>query len=589
MLSPMPSTDSSAAPRSNLNSWWGAATAQALHHLGVRAVVISPGSRSTPLSYACAAHEKLDTRVILDERSAAFFALGMARAAHAPVALICTSGTALANYLPAVVEASESGVPLIVLSADRPAELRYRRAGQTIDQVKLFGSHVRFFAEAPLPEPDPGILGAWRDLLTQAIAFASGERMGPVHVNCPFREPLAPESSVDASLPEVPNEFFSCMVPEVSIQRLGHLPSTLPETGWIIAGPACPHDPRAYVRAVSKLSRFLGWPVLADALSPVRHHATEWDAPTAPLTTYDTFLRAENTRQQLQPEAILQLGDLPTSKVLRETLKRWQLPTWIIDPQAASLNAVAVPARPIACRVEELQIEENEASGSSALLEAASAIERRTRAALDAAINQCERLIEPQVARRLIDQLPPDTPIFIASSMPVRDAEYFWPFHDGANPVFFNRGANGIDGTLSSALGVAEATGKGTVLYTGDLALLHDTNGLLAASSACKVGLTIICINNQGGGIFEHLPIASGDRRIFEACFGTPQQVDFALWARAYGIQYRIIDDTDWIADAMSEVHRPGIRLLEVRTNRTHDAHWRKATFAALQDEGCGE
>lgn len=566
--------------RSNVNSWWGAVTAELLWRLGVKTVVISPGSRSTPLTFACAAHGKLETPVILDERSAAFFALGLAKARQEPVALLCTSGTAVANYLPAVIEASESGTPLLVLSADRPPELRYRHAGQTIDQIKILGDAVRFFAEAMLPEAQLTSVRAWRDLLAQAIARSTGGHPGPVHVNCPFREPLGPEDGVDAGLPELPAEFLTGVRPPPVVHRSLALPPDLPRAGWIIAGPQIASNPGACADAVGRLAAHLGWPVLADALSPCRHHLVSENVQV--VTTYDTILRNAGASEAVRPEGVLQLGDLPTSKVLRQRLTAWQLPTWIVDPAPESRNAAAVPAIHLACLAEELEFAG--AAGRNDGTHRIGKYEQAVRRQLDAALETAGAPREPQVARALIESAPRGTPLFLAGSMPVRDAEYFWPFNDAARPIYFNRGANGIDGTLSSALGVAEAVGKPTVLYTGELALLHDTNGLLAGNSAFAGSLTIVCINNGGGGIFEHLPIAR-QGPIFERCFATPQKVDFGKWAAAYDVGFRRIDSLEDLQDALSELPLRGVRLLEVKTDRRQDAAWRRQTFARIAEE----
>ena len=571
------------AARSNVNSWWGAATVDVLWALGVRTVVLSPGSRSTPLTFACAAHGKMDTRVVLDERSAAFFALGIAKARHETVALVCTSGSAVANYLPAVVEAAESGVPLLLLTADRPVELRYRHAGQTIDQVKIFGGAVRLFAEAPLPEPRLEILAAWRDLLTQAVTRTTSGHPGPVHLNCPFREPLSPGTQVDPSLPIILAHFTE-NVATIPIRRRLDLPASLPRAGWIVAGPVSPKDPEAYVSAVTDLSRALGWPILADALNPCRHFADTGCEHV--ISAYDCLLRNPETRDQVRPEGVLQLGELPTSKVLRETLASWQLPTWIVDPAPDSRNAVAAPATYVSCLVEELSIGSNrDLSSVPIATQHLLAANRAACTQLEAALGATTAWIEPRIARSLIEETPDETPIYVASSMPVRDAEYFWSANLGRRPIFFNRGANGIDGTLSTALGVAEGLGRSTVLYTSDLALLHDTNGLLIASTTFTGSLTIVCINNAGGGIFEHLPIAAhGD--LFERCFATPQHVDFARWAAAYGINYQQLEHPEDLAAALRTLPASGVRLLEIRTDRKRDAAWRKKTFAEASASG---
>lgn len=563
-----------AVARSNVSSWWGAVTAELLARLNVREVVISPGSRSTPLTVACARHPELATRIILDERSAGFFALGLAKSRHRPVALVCTSGTAVANYLPAIVEASESGTPLLVLSADRPAELRFRHAGQTIDQVKIFGDAVRFFAEAPLPEANLGVLRAWRDLLVHAVGRAGGSGSGPVHVNCPFRDPLSPGREEDDSLPSLGAEFFANVRTPFHGRAAVTLDEPLPARGWIVAGPANPEDPQAYTEAVRSLARKLGWAILADALNPLRHCGFE-----SVIAHYDAFLRSDAIAEEVRPAAVIQLGDLPTSKILRLRLADWQLPTWIVDPAPDSRNAVSAPAIPVYARVEDLEIATTSTTEAD-WINPLQTIEREVATTLESALEAASANAEPVLAKTVLTASPTQTPIFVASSMPVRDAEYFWPVNGGSRLIFFNRGANGIDGTLSTALGMAEGVEKPAILYTGDLSLLHDANGMLAVGSAFTGSLTIVLINNGGGGIFEHLPIAS-QGELFERCFATPQKVDFAAWARAFGMEHRLIDAAPQLREALATLPERGVRLLECRTDRKADAQWRKAALGA--------
>lgn len=570
---------------SNLNSWWGAATAEILSRLGVRHAVISPGSRSTPLTFALGVHDEIECHVILDERSAGFYALGLAKALFQPVVLICTSGTAVANYLPAVIEASESGTPLLILTADRPPELRYRHAGQTVDQIKIFGGFVRSFFEAMAPETDLGVLCSWRELLVHAVGRTRTPYPGPVQINCPFREPLAPASTPDASIPEVPDFFFDSLQPMMVPNAGVELPEDLPDTGWIVAGPVIPEEADAYVEKLQNLSEWLGWPVLTDALNPARQ--AEGDFPFGRVAHYDFILREPELLEKLRPEAIIQIGELPTSKRLREVLGMWQLPTWIVAPGFDSFNAVSAPARVLGCRLEELLIPIPADTGrlseiASGLLDA----EGYLREALTETFALENRLVEPLVARVLAESLPKLTPIFVASSMPVRDAEYFWPTSDRELRVFFNRGANGIDGTLSTALGMAEGLGIPSVLYTGDLALLHDANGFLVANSAFEGSLTIVCIDNHGGGIFEHLPIAK-QKDVFEQYWATPQDVDFEQLAAAHGVDFISVESVEALRSVVTELPPSGVRLILIRTDRAHDAAWRRRVFSEISGQLC--
>ena len=560
------------------NALWGALAAGVLAESGIEEIVLSPGSRSTPLTVACARHPDLRTRVILDERSAGFFALGLARVTGRPAVLICTSGTAAANYLPAVVEAAESGVPLLVLTADRPPELRYRQAGQTIDQIKLFGAHARWFAEAPVPAAAPAVLCAWRELLHEAIATSEGHHPGPVHLNCPLREPLyAPPGPLGDPTEAILPLLRGRPAAPVEQEPVVTLP-VLPRQGWIIAGPKQTDEPEAYVRAVGRLADELGWPILADALNPCRHFSDLLAAPV--VTTYEAFLRSDGVARRIRPEAILQLGPLPTSKALRQRLADWQLPTVIADA-VGPVNAVAAPARHLAAGVESLRVAASTGPRDHNDWHELASLDVRVRTLLSDGL-EGEPHTEPAIVAELFGALPPQTPVFIASSMPVRDAEIFWPANADRCPVYFNRGANGIDGTLSTALGVAQAAGRPSVLLTGDLALLHDTNGWLAAGTAFEGSLTVVVINNGGGGIFNHLPIAA-ETDLFEDFFGTPQPVDLGPLAQAYGVPHELANGSPELLQRLQDLPSHGLQLIEVRTDREVDAAFRKALFRKAQ------
>lgn len=559
------------ADQALINTQTGLLAAALLRREGICDVVISPGSRSTPLAVACMREAELDCSVILDERSAGFFALGLARQHSRPVALICTSGSAVANYLPAVVEAFESHIPLVLLTADRPPELRNCQAGQSINQEAIFGSFACWYAESPVPDFDPSTTLRWGEVLVEAFSAAK-ELRRPVHLNCPFREPLGGEV-VDGLAETVANDLERSPRSIGAVESREFLPE-LPAYGWIIAGPAQPKDPEAYVEAIGSLSRLTGWPVLADALSPCRHFSDTLSSD--PVSHYDQLMRDEAFASSVKPSGVLQVGPLPTGKVLRKVLSAWALPTWIVGQGAAGWNASKAPSTFLECSVEALAARGEErplAQEANALVEADATVALRFAASLS---KNSER--EPAIARAVLCASPARTPIYVASSMPVRDAEWFWPVNADARPIFFNRGANGIDGTLSTALGVAQASGRPAILYTGDLALLHDTNGFLAAKSAFTGSLTIVCVNNQGGGIFHHLPIVD-QTDIFERLFGTPQEVDFKSLAAAYGIRYREVKGADGVSAVVAKLPTEGVQLIEVQTDRTKDVVYRKSLF----------
>lgn len=564
----------------NVNSLWCSVLAETLARRGLKHAVISPGSRSTALTMALARHASIEAIPVLDERSSAFFALGLVRQHQRPVVLVCTSGTAGANYFPAVIEAQESGVPLIVITADRPPEMRECASGQTIGQQKLYGDHVNFYHELAVPEASLALLAYLRQTVAHAYACALGPGAGPVHLNAPFRDPLAPvdDGSVAGLTTECDWEkFFDQVLPPVDTEMLAAVPPLPTDVhGVIIAGPVQSFDAAGYAELVGMIAQKLGWPVLADALSPVRHHAV---AHPHLVTTYDLILRNPAMAERLRPERVLCLGDWPVSKVLRAWLQESGAPTLLVNERAQNRDALHGRTQHLRIALRLFAAQLPQATDPNGYQRLWASLERKARAALDARLQPMTEMFEGRAAWLLAQHLPAGTPVFVSNSMPVRDVEYFWPANDRRTRPFFNRGANGIDGTLSTALGLAHG-GPPTVLLTGDLALLHDTNGFLLPPKLSG-SLTIVLINNRGGGIFEHLPVAEFDPP-FEEYFATPQYVDFAKLAAAYGIAHVMVCDWVHFTELVSVLPAGGIRLLEVRTNRKRDAEMRKQMFAQL-------
>jgi len=565
--------------RANQNTVWGGLIVETLAHCGLRRAIISPGSRSTPLTVAFALEDRVDCTVMLDERSAAFFALGCAKASGEPVALVCTSGTAAANYLPAIIEAHYSGAPLIVLTADRPPELRDCASGQTIDQVKLYGDYAGFYHELSLPPMEPQ-LGERHDylirLVTHAFGVAATLKPGPVHLNVPFRDPLAPvEGKLGGPFPAINKTRLPFSSPVAEIERKvdpAELPFFEREDLLVVAGAPDGAPANEDLLAVARLCAQRGWPLLADAASGLRGYAAECGSL---VRCYDSILREPVARHELRPGALLFIGQLPTSKILRSYLREnARLPSWRLGAGLLNLNASYGPVQVVPVRPRDLRVEKAEESAPTPLggrwLDTETAERRR----LKKHLRDSEGLFEGRLPDVLAGALPPNTPVFLASSMPVRDAEYFWPVNKKTFGMVVNRGANGIDGTLSTALGVAAGSRRPAVLVTGDLALLHDQNGLLAAPEF-KGGLTVFLINNQGGGIFENLPIADFEPP-FERFFATPQNVDFAKLAAAHGLEHHRPNDWEEVAKLARKLPRAGIRLVEIRADRTADAKTRQ-------------
>jgi 2-succinyl-5-enolpyruvyl-6-hydroxy-3-cyclohexene-1-carboxylate synthase len=535
------------------------------------------------MAFALARHPGIEAIPIVDERSAAFFALGLARQALRPVLLVCTSGTAGANYFPAVIEAQESGVPLIVFTADRPPEMRQCASGQTIDQQGLYGRHVNFFHELAVPELSGGMLRYLRQTVAHACSRASLPFPGPVHLNAPFRDPLVPtpQSETDGFESHEWEEFFSHLSPPPGVEPLSRAPSFGSDAhGAIVVGPALPRDPASFADSVGEIARKLGWPVLADGLSPVRNHAGR--IPNL-VTSYDAILRNALVAERLKPEKVLCLGGWPTSKILRAWIEQSRAPTWLVSVRPDNRDALHGSTRQVPLSLRAFANGLPEPSGPNGYEQMWREYERTARSLLDRMIEVENTLFEPKAAWLLAKHLPEDTPLFVASSMPVRDVEYVWPAGDRRIRPFFNRGANGIDGTLSTALGVAHGN-RPAVLLTGDLALLHDSNGFLS-SPKLRGSLTIVLINNRGGGIFEHLPVAEFNPP-FEEFFATPQSVNFPALASAYGVDHTFVQDWSQFVDLVSTLPNSGIRVLELRTDRKRDAGVRKALFAEVSKLG---
>jgi 2-succinyl-5-enolpyruvyl-6-hydroxy-3-cyclohexene-1-carboxylate synthase len=580
----------------NTNTLWASVLAQTLKRLGLQTAIICPGSRSAPLAIAFAQHPNIEAIPVLDERSAAFFALGLARRSGVPVALICTSGTAGANFYPAIIEAHESHIPLLVLSADRPPELRNCHAGQAINQVNLYGTYARWHTELALPEPSLAMLAYLRQTIVQAWGRSHTPVPGPIHLNIPFRDPLVPIPDPDL-LPLAQTfdqrQFFERVQP-VSTASWGSKPDLPLQTwqacdrGLIIAGPAIPRDAAAYCEAIAQLSHLLGWPVLAEGISPLRNAAT---INPYLISTYDIALRNPEHAAQLQPAQVIRIGELPTSKILRQWLQNLPIPQWIIEPSDQNVDPLHSHSIHLRTSIETitqyLPLSPSASSSSpSPYLRSWLTLETHLQKNIHYTFTATQLLRESKVAWLLCQTLPVGTPLFLANSMPVRDVELFWQPNNRKIQPYFNRGANGIDGTLSSALGIAHRN-QSSVLLTGDLSLLHDTNGFLIQPQLTG-SLTIVLINNSGGGIFGMLPIANFEPP-FETFFATPQQADFAKLCAAYQVEHVLVSDWEAFTAQIAQLPTQGIRVLEIPCDRTLDAQWRKASLqqwaaATIQD-----
>ena len=579
-----------------------------LARAGVRNVVICPGSRSTPLAMMFADQPGMRVWMQVDERSAAFFGLGMAKRLRQPVALLCTSGTAAANFMPAVVEAKLTHVPLLVLTADRPHELRDNGAPQSIDQNRLYGTYAKWFVEVALPEATNAALRYIRTLASRAVASAQAIPAGPVHLNFPLREPLTAEPVPGQPLPPLAQrdalawqgrpddapyvEVHDALPGTPAAATIGYLMDMVREArrGLIIAGP---NDDPALVEPLARLARHLGYPVLADPLSQLRCGGHDRDMT---LSSYDAFLRINSFIESAQPELILRFGAMPTSKPLLLYLKRyascplviidghggWEEPTQLAsqlihaDPAALCRGLLAVLDQP--GESEELRppvSQEWAARWQDA--------DRLTRQALESAIQDFNEPFEGRVFTELAGLLPDGTTLYTGNSMPVRDLDTF--FWCGERRIRFmgNRGANGIDGVISSALGASAAgQGEATVLVLGDLSFFHDLNGLLAARLH-RLNLTVVLINNDGGGIFSFLSQAAFPEH-FEQLFGTPTGLDFRLAVQMYGGQFQRLEDWEQFRKAVYQgLSGGGLHVIEVPTERASNVKMHRQLWEVIE------
>jgi 2-succinyl-5-enolpyruvyl-6-hydroxy-3-cyclohexene-1-carboxylate synthase len=557
----------------NRNTALASAFVEELARGGVRQAVVSPGSRSTPLAVAFWREPAIEVSVIVDERSAAFFALGVAQASGAAVALLCTSGTAAANYHPAICEADESAVPLIALSADRPPELRGIGAGQTIDQVKLYGASVRWFCEVGTHEADDDGLLHYRSVACRALAAAKGEpRPGPVHLNLPWREPLAPiqvKGAVTATDPlalegrkgrpltavtSIDLEPSAFLLDEVA----GHIGDAI--AGVIVAGRQLDPELR---EPLAHLARASGFPILAEPTSQLRCGPHD---RSYVVSTYDLLLRDEHFAQSVAPELVLRFGELPTSKPLRAWLAASGADQIVVDPSGGWNEPTNRAAAILRADPTELaagwatRLEKEERGAPERWLEA----ESSARVTLDAALAGGQEISEPALHHALGQAHADGDLVYTASSMPIRDQETFVPPLQTDALFLCNRGANGIDGLISSGIGAAHASGRPTTIVSGDLGLLHDL-GSLAALRDVSTPVRIVVIDNDGGAIFGFLPQAGAlDQDEFEALLGTPRGIDTAKAASLFDLPHHKLASLDELGDALAA----GTGLIEVKTNR---------------------
>jgi 2-succinyl-5-enolpyruvyl-6-hydroxy-3-cyclohexene-1-carboxylate synthase len=547
----------------NPSTAFGLAFCDELARCGLREVVLAPGSRSTPLAMAFGDLERegrLRLHVRIDERSAAFTALGLAKASRRPAAVLCTSGTAAANFHPAVIEADESAIPLLVLTADRPPELRSTGANQTIDQIKLYGSAVRWFCEAGVPERRSGAAAYWRSLACQAWAQASGRAgglPGPVHLNLALRDPLTPDLAEQTGPEDWPESLHGrpdgqpwtrFEPPGTPVGQL-QLPWT--ERGVVVCG-----DGGYDAAPLVELAERAGWPVLAEPSSGARC------GPNA-LPAYQYLLATPQFIGAYRPDVIVSAGrpglSRPQSALLAAPVGRHvvigQGPGRWADPQRAATDVAA------GIRLSGTP------AGTTPWLDAWLRADDAARRAVDAVLDDEDRLTEPRLARDLVLGLPEDALLWAASSMPVRDIDLHAVTRADVR-ILASRGASGIDGTVSSAVGAALAHGGPAFALLGDLAFLHDGPGLALGPAEPRPDLCLIVVNNDGGGIFSTLEQAAFTVS-FERLFGTPHGAGLDHLAAAFGLPYQRLDQPEDLGKALPGT---GLRIVEAKTDRAAGA-----------------
>jgi 2-succinyl-5-enolpyruvyl-6-hydroxy-3-cyclohexene-1-carboxylate synthase len=556
----------------NANTALASAFVEELARCGVRHAVLSPGSRSTPLAVALWRQAEIDVTVIVDERSAGFFALGAAQASSLPVAILCTSGTAAANLHPAICEADQSAVPLIVLTADRPPELREIGAGQTINQLKLYGSSVRWFCEVGTHAADDAGLLHYRSTACRAFATARGEpRPGPVHLNLAWREPLAPvpvDGAVTASEPlalegrgERPLTAVTPIDTEPSQFLLDEVAKHIAEAeiGVIVAGRQLDPELR---EPLAHLAAAAGYPILAEPTSQLRCGPHD---RSHVVTSYDLLLRDERFRAATAPDLVLRFGEMPTSKPLRSWLAESGAEQIVVDPfggwnEPSRRAAALLRADPTELAAGWAARLGEERPHPALWLDA----ERAAREAIDEELGSLGEPSEPALQLALGAAYEDGDLVYTASSMPIRDQEAFLPAGDADALFLSNRGANGIDGLISSGIGAAHATGRPTTIVTGDLGLLHDI-GSLAVLREVSTPVRIVVIDNDGGGIFHFLPQESAlDGDEFETLLGTPRGVDVARAAAMFDLPHHRLESLDQLPEALAA----GTGLIEVSVDR---------------------
>ncbi|WP_040286050.1 2-succinyl-5-enolpyruvyl-6-hydroxy-3-cyclohexene-1-carboxylic-acid synthase [Sporosarcina koreensis] len=548
---------------------------ESLARLGMVHAVISPGSRSTPLAYALASDDRFETHLQVDERSAGFFALGLAKATQLPVALLCTSGTAAANFHPAVTEAFYARIPLVVITADRPHELRDVGAPQAIRQPGMFAEHVKYHVDLPIPEESAAVDDFLERQIARTVAVTMTEPKGPVHVNAPFREPLL----IDLGQPAPPVTFQASIAGKsvFAEDRKRQVSGLLSRAsrGLLVAGELPPGFPKETVWAFAER---MNWPVLCDPLSNLRSEVPE-SCRHLCIDSYDALLKQDRLAERLAPDTVFRIGPQPVSKPLTLFLKQARPAVYaVVDESALFRDPIGIATHHLQTCPEEVLSLQSESHQQPAYTEDWSEANRIVSEVT--ASHRWDEEHEGDYVRTLLDQLPDGSDLISGSSMPIRDLDTYFRNTSRDIACFSNRGANGIDGVVSTALGIQAARKRPSWLLIGDLSFLHDSNGLIVSRME-ETDLTIVLSNNNGGGIFSYLP-QSTEPAHFEELFGTPTDLSFAPFAELYDIQYSCVSSVAQLEEQLQQPKTKPLRIIEMISNReqntaAHRALWQSA------------
>ncbi|OGU74318.1 MAG: 2-succinyl-5-enolpyruvyl-6-hydroxy-3-cyclohexene-1-carboxylic-acid synthase [Ignavibacteria bacterium RBG_16_34_14] len=565
----------------NRNFFWAETFINELTSIGVKYACISPGSRNTPLTLAIAGNKKIKSFVHIDERSSAFFALGVAKATNTPVVIVSTSGTATAELYPAIIEAYQQRVPLIVCTADRPPELLNTGANQTINQNNLYKNHIRWFVDVGLPELIPRRIRHIKVIAKRAVYESLIHSKGPVHLNFPFRKPFEPDDYTDeiyediiktseVVLPDKKKLFEEAEKDIVSEKWFKEVAAYLSKykKGLIIAGPE--NYNKQFHKNCQKLAYILGYPVLADGASQLRFGKHNKDNI---LFSFEGFLRSLFVNGNYKPEIIIQFGRTVTSKALELYLEKCTAIRFMINEYGDWFDPANRSNASFACKpflfcekmVEHFGSKKMNRNLDSwlKLFEDADKLSLKIKNKI---ISNSEFPNECRIIEELVDILPENSNLMISNSMPIRDFDYFAPVTQKDITVFNNRGASGIDGITSTALGLAVVEKTPTILLTGDSAFYYDMNGLLAAKKY-KIPLIIVLINNNGGGIFEVLPVSKFGK-VFKEFFVAPHDLDFSPFTKAFEGYYSLIKSWgNFRTEFTKALERKEFSVLEIKTN----------------------